>query len=96
METKVRDQLSNALRDFPDLEIICKIERELFIDGAYDWIMGQINNVIVDEYYQDDETIYIGEEDIKEYLFDNCEDEIPDNQYKELKLKKAIFLEVGP
>jgi hypothetical protein len=98
--------LIKLIEENPELEVLCKVEDDLFCGEPYSWFLGKIGNCEICDYYMPSERIYINDEIYDElnnnYDLDNLsEEEIElkvDIDYEEKKaaeeIKTAIFVNI--
>lgn len=104
------EKLLKLSQENPELEILCRVEDEIF-SGEYGWYLANICNVEINEYYTPNETVFIDnkiidqiaceEEDKEEYElaqdedFDNIINKIYEEKKKNGEIKKAIFITIS-
>lgn len=103
MKVELRSKLIVYLEMYPELDVICRVNEELF-SGDFLWVAGEITGVDVSEYCILSERYCVGEESILEELEDmyserdlseNEFDKMILDEYEKLKTKHAIFIDVS-
>jgi hypothetical protein len=96
MKDKIKS-LIKLMEENPELEVLCKVEDDLFCgmeDDRYTWFLGEIGNCEISDYYMPFERIYIDDE-IYEKIYEELEDnyDLENLSDEEIELKVDIAYE---
>ena len=93
-------ELMTISKQHPCHEIQCMVDYEVFCSDEHVYWSCQINRIVVDDYYCSDEAVYVGADEIYEYIQYSREDDpkyeavsgqaFEDGIHKEIKRLKEI------
>ena len=89
-------ELVKLIVENPDLDVVPMVDSDIVADDGYSWWMGSIGKSRIDEYYVDDERIYLSDEFddlVDKFIECNYEDE-PYNSMTDEELEEAATAEV--
>jgi len=88
--------LVKLITENPDLDVVPMVDSDIVADDGYSWWMGSIGKSRIDEYYVDDERIYLSDELddlVDKFIECNYEDE-PFKNMTEAELEAVATAEV--
>lgn len=91
MKTWNSEMFVQLVKEFPNLPIMPMVDTECVCDDNHGWWAAQMGQPMVDEYYIDDERIYLKSmdlEDLEETFADNNYDDEPYKSMTEEELGK--------
>ncbi len=89
-------ELVKLIAENPDLDVVPIVDSDIVAADEYSWWMGSIGKARVDEYYVDDERIYLSDEFddlVDKFIECNYEDE-PYNSMTDDELESVASVEV--
>ena len=89
-------ELVKLIVENPDLDVVPMVDSDIVADDGYSWWMGSIGKSRIDEYYVDDERIYLSDEFVDlvdKFIECNYENE-PYSSMTEEELEEAAIAEV--